>query len=366
MYFVSEGKKHAQEKLVDNPIDNKDYNDVTCDDEKIRLVEASNVNSLEEIEEQEHERQIDNINEVIETEAYIFNDSDDFDDDYDDEFDEDDQEGLTLETKSLSLEPKNLMDGTDLLMTSKSKINSKPIDNSTYKKDIVKNIKENTDLSNYKATMCLNIMIDEVSRTLVKGEIVSIEGLGTFKKLQVEEHNKVNPKTNKEITIEAHNRIQYKPDAIFIESLNKSRLDVSKNNIHVEPLNKAIDQKTIVPNQASDEAIIAPSIKIKKVSKPIDNSVYKKDIIKNIQQYAKVSNYKASQCLNVLVETITDTLIKGEKVDIEGLGLFKAYRVLEHQKVDAIKKENITIESHGRIKYKPDKDFMESLNEKKK
>jgi nucleoid DNA-binding protein len=378
MYFVSEGKKYVQEEQADSPVDNKDYIYVNYEDEKMSSVEeesktsfseveASDVDSLEEIEEQENERPIDNIPEVIETEAYIFNDSDDFDDDYDDdEFDEDDQEGLTLETKSLSLESIDPMDDSGLLLVSHSKKKSKPKDNSVYKKDIVKNIKRNTNLSNYKATMCLNIMLDEVSGTLVKGEIVGIEGLGTFKKLKVEEHQKINPRTNKEVTIEAHNRIQYKPDVLFIESLNKSRLNVSKKNVQIEPISKVIDQNTIVPNQSADEAPITPSTKNKKVSKPIDNSIYKKDIIKNIQKYAKISNYKASLCLNILVEAITETLINGEKVDIEGLGLFKAHRVLEHQKVDAIKKEKITIEAHGRITYKPDKAFKASLNEKKK
>jgi nucleoid DNA-binding protein len=378
MYFVSEGKKYVQEEQADSPVDNKDYMYVCYEDEKMSLVEeepktslseveASDGDSLEDIEEQNNVKQTEDIPQVIETETYVFDDSDDFDDDYDNEFDEDEQDEVSLQTEIISEKSSESMNESGVILASKSKKVSKPKDNSVYKKDIVKNIRKNTNLSNYKAKMCLNIMLEEISSTLMKGEIAGIEGLGTFKKLKVEEHKKVNPKTNKEVTIEEHNRIQYKPDVLFIGSLNNSKLDDSKKNVEKEKQStQVVENATVGSDQVVDKSLIVPSPKIKKVSKPVDNSVYKKDIAKNIQKEAKITNYKATLCLNVLVEAITDTLKNGENVDIEGLGLFKVHRVLEHQKVDAIKKEQITIEAHGRITYKPDKAFTASLNEKKK
>jgi nucleoid DNA-binding protein len=58
-------------------------------------------------------------------------------------------------------------------------------------------------------------------------------------------------------------------------------------------------------------------------------------------------------------------LLKGETVNIDGLGTFKKYRVDEYTTKNPITKEELVVETHNRIRYQPDKVFKESINKKK-
>jgi DNA-binding protein HU-beta len=231
----------------------------------------------------------------------------------------------------------------------KKKKVAKPKDNTVYKKEIAANIMKSTNLSSYKAMKSLNILIDEISESLLKGEKVSIEGLGTFKKYKVEDYTTVNPLTKEEITVEEHHRIRYKPDVTFMQNLNNSATTISNEK------EKVVDKKPkVIPVQRK-----------KKVAKPKDNSVYKKEIIANISKTTKLSRHKATQALNILVEEVSNTLLKGETVNIDGLGTFKKYRVDEYTTKNPITKEELVVETHNRIRYQPDKVFKESINKKK-
>jgi nucleoid DNA-binding protein len=246
----------------------------------------------------------------------------------------------------------------EIIPVQKKKKVVKPKDNTVYKKEIVANIMKSTELSSYKAMKSLNILIDEISETLLKGEKVSIEGLGSFKKYKVEDYKTVNPLTKEEILVEEHHRIRYKPDTIFMQSLNDSSSSIAKEEkTSIKPV-EAVSKVEVSQQE------INPVPRKKKVVKPKDNSVYKKEIAENIAKQTGLSKYKAMKSLNVLVEEISNTLLSGETVNIDGLGSFKKYKVDEYKAVNPITKEEIIVEEHHRIRYKPDKAFKECINKK--
>lgn len=90
-----------------------------------------------------------------------------------------------------------------------------------YKQDIIKAIMVSTELSKSKSSLFLNTFVKEICHSLIEGKTVNIEELGTFKKYRVESHKGVNPATQKEIVIEAHNRIKYIPSKLLKIKLNK-------------------------------------------------------------------------------------------------------------------------------------------------
>jgi DNA-binding protein HU-beta len=86
------------------------------------------------------------------------------------------------------------------------------------KTDFVGAVAKNAGLSKVSAKKAVGAFIQEVEKTLKKGEKVALLGFGSFSVVKKAERKGVNPKTNESITIPPRNVVKFKPGA----ELNKA------------------------------------------------------------------------------------------------------------------------------------------------
>lgn len=219
---------------------------------------------------------------------------------------------------------------------------------------MIKDVVSNTSLTSYQSAKVINTIFGEITNELVKGNIVSIEEFGRFKKYRVEDHAGVNPGTGESIVIEAHNRINFAPSKQLKDSFKGQKPNFKKKE-YVK--NKVIIEKAVEEN----DVIVKPAVK--KAKKPAVISRRKTDIIKAIMTSTGLSKGKSSLFLNTMLDQVTTDMIDGNTVSLDGVGTFKKYRVEDHAGVNPGTGESIVIEAHNRVKYVPSKDLKSKLNQ---
>ena len=71
------------------------------------------------------------------------------------------------------------------------------------KDEIIQAIVKKTGISKTQATECLTVILDEIGKSLSRGEEVVLTGFGKFKVSQRKERQGRNPKTGETLTIPA-------------------------------------------------------------------------------------------------------------------------------------------------------------------
>ena len=74
----------------------------------------------------------------------------------------------------------------------------------------------NEKVAEKTATAVLDTIMEEVKA----GNVVTIQGFGTFKTVEVAERKGRNPQTGAEITIPAHKKVVFKPSKQFKNAVN--------------------------------------------------------------------------------------------------------------------------------------------------
>ena len=79
------------------------------------------------------------------------------------------------------------------------------------KPELAAAIAERADLSKDKASQVLNVILDEITHTVAKGNDVSLIGFGSFTVRQRAARTGKNPQTGKPLTIPASKTVAFKP-----------------------------------------------------------------------------------------------------------------------------------------------------------
>ncbi|MCQ2609471.1 MAG: HU family DNA-binding protein [Lachnospiraceae bacterium] len=88
------------------------------------------------------------------------------------------------------------------------------------KQELIEKISEDTGLSKKDAERALNSFIDNIKKSLKKGEKVSLVGFGTFDVSKRKAREGRNPQTGETIKIEASKAPKFKAGKAFKEELN--------------------------------------------------------------------------------------------------------------------------------------------------
>lgn len=91
------------------------------------------------------------------------------------------------------------------------------------------------------------------------------------------------------------------------------------------------------------------------------DKVTKKDIAEVIAESADISKNKAGDCLNDLLDYITENLEKGKKVGLTGFGTFSITRRKARKGRNPQTGETIQIPARNAVKFKTGKNLKESV-----
>jgi DNA-binding protein HU-beta len=79
------------------------------------------------------------------------------------------------------------------------------------KDQLIEALVKKAGCSKRAASHCLNVILDEISKALSKGEEVSLPGFGKFLVQERKEKEGINPKTKQKIKIPARKVPRFKP-----------------------------------------------------------------------------------------------------------------------------------------------------------
>lgn len=87
------------------------------------------------------------------------------------------------------------------------------------KDNIVEAIAKKIGVSKIQANDCLNVLLDEITKSLSRGEEVVLTGFGRFKVVERKEREGRNPKTGETIKIAAKKAPVFKPGSILRDAV---------------------------------------------------------------------------------------------------------------------------------------------------
>ena len=79
------------------------------------------------------------------------------------------------------------------------------------KTDLIKNVAKATDLTQVKATEVVSAVLEDIVKSLKKGEAVTLNDFGTFKITQRKARKGFNPRTKQPIQIPAKKAVKFTP-----------------------------------------------------------------------------------------------------------------------------------------------------------
>ena len=88
------------------------------------------------------------------------------------------------------------------------------------KLDLAAAIAEHAELSKDKANDVLNVVLDEITNSVAKGDAVTLVGFGTFQKKDRSARTGKNPQTGAPIQIPASSTVGFKPGKALKDSVN--------------------------------------------------------------------------------------------------------------------------------------------------
>lgn len=87
------------------------------------------------------------------------------------------------------------------------------------KDNLVESIIKKTGLSKSQAQEAMTVILDEITKSLSRGEEVVLTGFGKFKITQRKERQGINPKTKEKITIPAKKAPVFKPGQVLKDAV---------------------------------------------------------------------------------------------------------------------------------------------------
>ncbi|TGG91540.1 HU family DNA-binding protein [Natronospirillum operosum] len=88
------------------------------------------------------------------------------------------------------------------------------------KPELAAAIAERAELSKDKANDVLNVVLDEITNSVAKGDAVTLVGFGTFQKKNRSARTGKNPQTGAPIQIPASSTVGFKPGKALKDSVN--------------------------------------------------------------------------------------------------------------------------------------------------
>ncbi|MDI6851970.1 MAG: HU family DNA-binding protein, partial [bacterium] len=85
--------------------------------------------------------------------------------------------------------------------------------------NLVQAIAKKIGISKRQASECLNVVLDEITKALSKGEEVQLPGFGKFSVTQRKEREVINPKTKEKIKIPAMKAPRFKAGRILKDAV---------------------------------------------------------------------------------------------------------------------------------------------------
>lgn len=87
----------------------------------------------------------------------------------------------------------------------------------------------------------------------------------------------------------------------------------------------------------------------------------KKELAKAVAEQVKINKNTASSAVETVFETIKILLAQGETVTVKGFGTFKAVEKAGRATRNPRTGEQIIIDAHKAVKFKPSPDFKDSV-----
>lgn len=152
-------------------------------------------------------------------------------------------------------------------------------------------------LSKADATAFADAFQSVFEEALLNDKSVKINGLGTFKLVEVEARKSVNVNTGKEIQIAEHYKLTFTPDAALRDKINEPlahletiELDDDLNIVDVVAV-QAIDHESIAEpiNEPANEPIVAEEPIDEPLQKLVEQAMELKDILADIQSLGGVA-----------------------------------------------------------------------------
>lgn len=84
-------------------------------------------------------------------------------------------------------------------------------------------------------------------------------------------------------------------------------------------------------------------------------------LIQKISEKAALTRKQSEAALDAFIETVTQTLKEGDKVQIVGFGTFELRHRAEHQGVNPSTGETITVKATSTPTFKPGKSYKEEF-----
>ncbi len=281
--------------------------------------------------------------------------------------------------------------------------------NVLHKSEISKLVAERTTLSDYKAALALNSLIDIAQDEIRQNDYIEIPSLGKFTKKHRAKRVGTNPNTGKPITIPEFNTVTYKPDQIIKEKLNNTikqiytsevvvhkldiielshrRTELSNKEIH-DCLNALLEIVTseitnsigYIPEIGSFELVDSPGesadaepvseirfryeeVLYNYVNRDIKKRpVGKTDIIETISSLLDLPISNSKEILDAFTKIIEEELILNKVIGIPEIGKFKLKFRDAQKGINPTTKEVIYIESHNVVKFKANKSLKDRVN----
>ncbi len=88
----------------------------------------------------------------------------------------------------------------------------------------------------------------------------------------------------------------------------------------------------------------------------------KKEFVAAIAEQTGLSNAKAAEAVKAFTDVVTETMKKGDKVQLVGFGTFEATKRPAREGINPATKEKITIPAANVPKFKAGKPLKDALN----
>ena len=93
--------------------------------------------------------------------------------------------------------------------------------NSMKKPDVIKQVAENSGLTRGQANIAIKSLIKVIQDNLIKGETVSLSGLGSFRAKDRKARQGRNPKTGTIVPVPAGKKVSFKPTTTLRKLIQK-------------------------------------------------------------------------------------------------------------------------------------------------
>jgi nucleoid DNA-binding protein len=144
------------------------------------------------------------------------------------------------------------------------------------------------------------------------------------------------------------------------EPVEEVKKDLVKD-VKEEPVEDVKEEKSVEPVVAK---AISPQ-KPKKPKKPKVVSKTKTDFIQMMDAKTDLSKNKANKFLKYFAEVVKEQLVKGEDVDLEGIGYFTTIEMPAKEAVNPQTKQKIIVPSHHQVRLRFNDDLKGKMNPKK-